>query len=52
MKFIEKFGLNKTKFLSLSLLLVVMFIYGCQCEGSIGNTAKNSETVQVNNAQK
>jgi len=52
MKLIEKLGLNKAQLLSLFLLLAVMFIYGCQCEGGIGTSAKNTDTIQVNNTQK
>ena len=52
MELIEKLKLNKTQFLSLFLVLAVVFIYGCQCEGGIGTSAKNTNTIQVNNTQK
>jgi hypothetical protein len=40
---------NKNALLTLTLLITVTFIYGCQCEGSIGNSSKDSEKIEILN---
>lgn len=40
---------NKNALLTLILLVTVTFIYGCQCEGSIGNSSQKSEKIEIVN---
>lgn len=39
----ESVKTNKSILLTLTLLLSLTFIYGCQCSGSIGNSSQNTE---------
>ena len=38
---------KKSVFLTLTLLVASAFIYGCQCEGGIGNSSKNTDSVEI-----
>ncbi len=42
---------NKNALLTLTLLITVTFIYGCQCEGSIGNSSQHSEKIEIHNTK-
>lgn len=49
MRLIPVIRKNKNALLTLTLLIMVTFIYGCQCEGSIGNSSKVSEKIEILN---
>lgn len=51
MKLIQNLRSNKGILFTLTLLVSLMFMYGCQCEGGIGNFSDNSETVKTQSAQ-
>jgi len=48
MKLIQE---NRGLFLSLVLILVLFFIYGCKCEGGIGSFSDSGEAVKTNSVQ-
>ncbi len=46
-KIIKTLRDKKNLLLALLLLTSLAFIYGCQCEGSIGNSSNITETVKT-----
>jgi hypothetical protein len=51
MQLIEILRENRNVLATLTLLIMLTFIYGCQCEGGIGNFSDNSEAVKTESAQ-
>lgn len=47
MKLIQTFRKNKNVFLPLICLIALTFIYGCRCEGGIGNSSNSSDTIEL-----
>lgn len=42
---------RKDILIALTLLIMTAFIYGCQCEGSIGNSSKNKDNIEIINTR-
>ncbi len=52
MKLIQIFKERKSVLLTIMLLVTLTFIYGCQCEGSIGNSSNNTQTINTQSGSK
>ncbi len=51
MKFIEILRKTRGFLLTLTLILTLSFIYGCQCEGGIGTSSEKLDTSEFINNQ-